>query len=431
VHWISIGNMSQRSIRGPRSGKFVQIQSSHSDGEYDYQVISDEEENEEFSNFTHFIAPKLVKTGRERKRLAARTKGGEFAARRRKRRVYFCCIASDLDIQKLYDYLIGAEGMLNGWKYQLTPDGDVLHLYKAGAEDIQTHSNSQINLLSSEDVPSPSNSSKSPLSMANLQYEGMEKEYGSNAIMQSNKFDNSLKFLSRTQEVYVFDFGAAVFWGFSRGEETNLLKTIKMFVTKGVVGKDEFMSGEDDMAFSPSDSNDFSIANDFITLHDDAPVKQRMSISYAIAQSSVLAVFEGRIDRKIEDSKYIPETLAQVGKVHLSEHQLGRMIGEVFVIRHDVNLHTEILDTPAFFWNEAQFEENYRTVMDYLEMEGRTNILNKRLDMLRELLDVLQHQMENEHGVKLEWIVIWLIVAEVAVQLLATFYSDGGSPLGR
>ena len=24
--------------------------------------------------------------------------------------------------------------------------------------------------------------------------------------------------------------------------------------------------------------------------------------------------------------------------------------GEVFVIRHDVNLHTEILDTPDFFW---------------------------------------------------------------------------------
>jgi len=42
------------------------------------------------------------------------------------------------------------------------------------------------------------------------------------------------------QEVFVFDFGAAVFWGFSRGEETNLLKTIRMFVTKGFVGATEF-----------------------------------------------------------------------------------------------------------------------------------------------------------------------------------------------
>lgn len=58
-------------------------------------------------------------------------------------------------------------------------------------------------------------------------------------------------------------------------------------------------------------------------------------------------------------------------------------------------------------------------LMGYLEMTGRTEILNKRLDMLRELLDVLQQQMENAHGVKLEMIVIYLIVAEVVLQLLA------------
>lgn len=39
--------------------------------------------------------------------------------------------------------------------------------------------------------------------------------------------------------------------------------------------------------------------------------------------------------------------------------------------------------------------------------------------MLRELLDVLQQQMENVHAVKLEWIVIYLIMAEVLLQGLA------------
>lgn len=56
-------------------------------------------------------------------------------------------------------------------------------------------------------------------------------------------------------------------------------------------------------------------------------------------------------------------------------------------------------------------------------MSGRTEILNKRLDMLRELLDVLQQQMENAHGVKLEWIVIYLIIAEVVLQGLAIIVS--------
>ena len=55
-------------------------------------------------------------------------------------------------------------------------------------------------------------------------------------------------------------------------------------------------------------------------------------------------------------------------------------------------------------------------------MSGRTEILNKRLDMLRELLDVLQQQMENAHAVKLEWIVIYLIIAEVLLQGLAIVF---------
>ena len=34
-------------------------------------------------------------------------------------------------------------------------------------------------------------------------------------------------------------------------------------------------------------------------------------------------------------------------------------------------------------------------VMRYLEMDGRVEVVNKRLDLLRELLDVLQEQMEE------------------------------------
>ena len=58
-------------------------------------------------------------------------------------------------------------------------------------------------------------------------------------------------------------------------------------------------------------------------------------------------------------------------------------------------------------------------VMRYLEMDGRVEVVNKRLDLLRELLDVLQEQMENKHAVTLEWIVIWLIVVEIVIEVVS------------
>ena len=95
-----------------------------------------------------------------------------------------------------------------------------------------------------------------------------------------------------------------------------------------------------------------AISNDVINIPEEATAKQRLAVSFAIAQSTLLAIFEARIDHKVEQYKYIPEKMAESGKVFFSQTQLGRMIGEVFVIRHDVNLHTEILDTPDFFWSE-------------------------------------------------------------------------------
>ena len=86
------------------------------------------------------------------------------------------------------------------------------------------------------------------------------------------------------------------------------------------------------------------------------------------------------------------------------------------VVRHDVNLHTEILDTPDWFWNNRDVEDLYKMVSEYLEMDSRTAILNKRLDMLREMLTMLQLQNENEHAVKLEWIVILLIAISIGVE---------------
>ena len=418
---------------------------------------------------------KTLRTGRQRKKLAARTKGGEFQARRKKRRVYFCCVSSDIDVQKLFDYLVTTDTMAGidssgggggasagahhsrNWRYELYPGGDVLHLFRPGYELLdpttgQMGGASELQNSYSKDSPRPGVGLREDTAPAatnvrsrverrgsiesndgefavgegldGLMLSGTDAVAGSGApASKHNPFRISTV---GAQEVFIFDFGAAVFWGFSKGEELALLKTVRMFVTKGLVEQHEFASGEDDMAFVTTPElmgEHWTLTNDFITLPDDTSVKDRLSISFAVGQSSVLAIFEARIERKIEEYKYIPEALAACGKVHLSEQQLGIMIGEVFVIRHDVNLHTEILDTPTFFWKEHSMEQDYKMVMDYLEMPGRTEILNKRLDMMRELLDVLQQQMESNHALNLEWIVIYLIVVEVVLQAVPIIIS--------
>lgn len=176
-------------------------------------------------------ASRLVRTGRQRKKNAARSKGGEFRAKRKKRRVYFCCASSEIDVQKLFDYLVGAGSLLNGWKYQL--HADVLHLYKPGFEERNLQlPNPPIALEWSDNmiVPGDPLQDIAPTVNADTKTEehtrdtdvlngngvrfvdGPGPANGSNNNNGELWSDNSRISGIGAQEVFVFDFGAAVFW---------------------------------------------------------------------------------------------------------------------------------------------------------------------------------------------------------------------------
>ncbi len=294
-----------------------------------------------------------LKTGRQRKKLAARSKGSEFRANRKKRRVYFCCISSEIDVQRMLDELLESPEGLGKWKYHVY--ADVLHLYKDEQAASTNIAISNSNKVKFDDIPVRESSYdanylkdeilKDRTYSATSEAEGYAS-YTEDHIEPSHGNTEPEFRISNpgAQEIFIFDFGAMVLWGVPRGEEAALLKLVRKYSSKGLVGPEEFSSGEDDMAFVVSpDATSIAVLNDVIELPLTTEPKQRLSVSFAIAQSSVLAIFEARIEKNVEEYKYIPEALAAHGKVHLSELQLGMMIGEVFVIRHDVNLHTEIL----------------------------------------------------------------------------------------
>lgn len=374
-------------------------------------------------------------TGRQRKKVASRGKGSEFQAKRKKRRVYACCIGSEIDTLQLVEHFKNApDGSAlarSNWSTEMYTD--TLRIYR---NSILVPSNILSNsLLEGDDEPVF-------YSYATGESKGLDKI----SVDQREKVMNdlSIKFHDPyCKEIFVFgayiyllsimisliiyceslfcvEFGAVVFWGFPIGEQKELLDVFREFVSKGRVTLDEALDCDDDMAFitvGGLETTSVTISNDVMSVPDDTSAKQRLALSFAMGQSTILAVFESRVESKVQEYKYIPETLASSGKIKIPSKKIGTMIGEIFVIRHDLNLHTDILDTPDFFWEEDKYVPEYKMLWRYLEMDGRVEVLNKRLDMLKELLDVLQQQMENAHASKLEWIVIWLIVIEVIVEL--------------
>ena len=145
---------------------------------------------------------------------------------------------------------------------------------------------------------------------------------------------------------------------------------------------------------------------------------QKLAISFGLAQSLKLTVFEVRIEEMIEYNQDIPKQMAVNGKIKLKHKEVARRMGRLYIARSELNLHCSILDTPEHFYENDLFGKEYEQVRQYLNVDKRLEIINSRFDLLHELLEIVKYEQEHDHGTKLEWIVIWLIVVEVILGLI-------------
>jgi len=149
-------------------------------------------------------------------------------------------------------------------------------------------------------------------------------------------------------------------------------------------------------------------------------INEKMAISFALAQSVRIGCLEGRVQAKIQENNTLPQMLATAGTINLNKNQIAKRIGSLFQIQAQVNLIGYALnEIPNWFWTQNdQYEEMYLTVIDYLGVSSRIEVLNQQLHVIENLMQFISNQQSELHATSLEWLIIYLIVAEVFLQLV-------------
>jgi uncharacterized Rmd1/YagE family protein len=193
-----------------------------------------------------------------------------------------------------------------------------------------------------------------------------------------------------------------------------------------------------DETFEPSSSSDgFGFdetrtlsrsEREFATVVDDVvaiPPSQAgdaavmLAASHALAQSTKLALFEQRAAGLADVTESIPKQMARDGETGLTTREATKLRGEVFLRRAELNVASEVLDSPAFFWSAPdRYARLYEEMREYLEVETRAEVLNTRLGVLEDLVSAAVSNLETENGTRLELIVIWLVAVEVVIGLV-------------
>lgn len=229
-------------------------------------------------------------------------------------------------------------------------------------------------------------------------------------------------------EAFVFDDGCFVIWGPQR-EIAVIYSTFKEqlqeFETGGLKHDD---IETESLRFDITSDEPFRAAIESEIIHlrysgrpedyKNNVIPAKLAYSNGLAASVKLASVESALDKHIEKLRPIPRDIAAGRKLGVGRSEVLCMIGELLKIRSDLNLHSELMDTPEIYWSEYELEKLYDNMTRVLDIKQRVQVLNKKLDYANELATVLRSHLSEQHNLKLEWMIIILIAVEVLFETL-------------
>jgi uncharacterized Rmd1/YagE family protein len=224
---------------------------------------------------------------------------------------------------------------------------------------------------------------------------------------------------TREFDIFFFANGCFVMWGLGKKREQTVLSQIAAFAVEPLekIEVDHFIYrlGRETKIFSHQ-----RFKTDIITIAaeeaDNSQIK--LAISYGLAQSIKLEAFEESIQKTVNNNRYIPDRLAKRGYIPLSRRAISKHIGEIFLERSSVNLSSDYFDVPEYFWEYSNSEKYYTMTEQFLDVPKRVGALNRKLDVLHEMFDMLNNQLQHRYSSILESIIILLIAIEIIISLL-------------
>lgn len=218
-------------------------------------------------------------------------------------------------------------------------------------------------------------------------------------------------------DMLILENGTIVAWGLhEESTEADILPLFKEFM----VFKYDFPESED-MDFLETSSAEHPtqvIAETFIinTANKDQSILEKAAFSSALSRSTRLAILENALEKHILQTRKVTEGLSNGKRLTVTEKELLRSTGRLFLLRGKLNLYSELIEIPDLYWSEPNLEAIYKAVSAVLDISPRISILNKKLDYATDESRALLQTLNEEKGTRLEWIIIYLIMIEVCFE---------------
>lgn len=188
-----------------------------------------------------------------------------------------------------------------------------------------------------------------------------------------------IKFGDEPRDIFFFREGSVVLWNCPDLECSNVLTHLQTFeidaYNRALIAEES-----DCMAYNyhPKLAH-LANGNFYLSQEPDggaagAVALEKYTYSNGLSTSVKLGIWEALLDRYVDSMAYVTEDLKRGTKIKMSRAEVLRKTGELFALRHLINLSSDLLDTPDFYWDREQLEHLYLSTCGYFSVQRRTKV---------------------------------------------------------
>lgn len=217
-----------------------------------------------------------------------------------------------------------------------------------------------------------------------------------------------------TQFFYLFNYGVVVFAGFSDLEKSELLKFVRQYAELEVKGE-----YREDFTVNIHEGAPIQFSYNDITLPALTEDELRI-IMLNIAQSVALDYYEDLSFDIMSNTQKLTTELERTGSFSSPKRDLLKFVGRTLNIKNSIIDNLYIFDAPDIVWESellGKIDEGLKRIFD-LRMRYRD--VDYKLKIVQENLTLFTDLLQNRESTRLEWVIIVLILIEVA-HVLATW----------
>uniref|UniRef100_A0A1B0CAM9 Uncharacterized protein n=1 Tax=Lutzomyia longipalpis TaxID=7200 RepID=A0A1B0CAM9_LUTLO len=232
------------------------------------------------------------------------------------------------------------------------------------------------------------------------------------------------------RDIFFFREGTVILWNIGELESSNVLSFLRQYEHDSY--DENTVAGESEqMVYNYVASDQMSAhlkRGLFLLTRDEEGYLEKYTFSNAMSLSVKLGIWEASLDKYIDSIAFVTEDLKRGTKIKMSRAEVLRKTGELFALRHLINLSSDLLDTPDFYWDREHLENLYAQICGYFSISRRTKVMNEKLNHCVELAELISSNLNDAHHVRLEWMIIILIMVEVLFEIIhyAERYVDSG-----